>query len=202
MPKLGSIDLEIIFLGIDGSFNENNIEESELNRLGVGRILDALASLKDRKLIELNTDGSFEITDLAREYLWGQNIPLWGRILRLLEIKSCSIEELEKFLKESKESILNELENLRKKQLVLMSPIRRDEKLIKIYEILSDGKELLEKTDIEGFKDITGNTFDQNIEIIETIDQIISNITNQDIQQKDKDTIISKLENLKSKIRI
>lgn len=202
MPKFGSIDLEIIHLGINGSFNENDIEESELNRLGVGRILDALASLKDRKLINLNEDGSFEITKLARNYLWDKDIPLWGKILRLLEIKSFPLEEIEKFLKESKENISKELESLRKKQLVLMSPIRKDEKLIRTYEILPDGKELLEKTKIEGFNDTAGETSNQNMEILDTIDQIISDISNQDINQKNKENIISRLQNLKEKIKI
>ena len=93
MRKLGTIDLEILNLAIkeNGTFNENNLENSELKRLGVGRILDALASLKDRKFVLLNSDGSFSITDLAREILWSSNIPIWAKILRLLQIKSCSI---------------------------------------------------------------------------------------------------------------
>ena len=51
MRKLGTVDLEILNLAIkeNGTFNENNLENSELKKLGVGRILDALASLKDRK---------------------------------------------------------------------------------------------------------------------------------------------------------
>jgi len=77
MTKLGLIDLQILHLGIkcNGNFNEKDIENSELKRLGVGRILDALASLKDRKLINLNSDGSFFITDLAKHALWDKQIP-------------------------------------------------------------------------------------------------------------------------------
>ena len=61
MRKLGTIDSEILDLAIkeNGTFNENNLENSVLKRLGVGRILDALASLKDRKLISLNSDVLF-----------------------------------------------------------------------------------------------------------------------------------------------
>jgi len=93
------IDLEILHLGIkrSGSFNEKDIENSELKRLGVGRILDSLASLKDRRLIDLNKDGSFSITDLAKHTLWSEQIPTWIKILRLLEIKSCSIEMISDF---------------------------------------------------------------------------------------------------------
>ena len=72
MRKLGTIDLEMLNLAIkeNGTFNENNLENSELKKHGVGKILDTLASLKDRKFISLNTDGSFSITPLAREILW------------------------------------------------------------------------------------------------------------------------------------
>ncbi len=96
MRKLGTIDLQVLHLAIkeNGTFNENNLENSELKKLGVGRILDTLASLKDRKLVSLNSDGSFSITDLAREILWSGNIPTWAKILRLLQIKSCSIEQI------------------------------------------------------------------------------------------------------------
>ena len=71
MVRLGTIDIEILNLAINqnGTFNEHNLESSELKRLGVGRILDELASLKDRELILLNKDGSFSITGLGRESL-------------------------------------------------------------------------------------------------------------------------------------
>ena len=61
MRKLGTIDLEILQLAMNekGTFNENNLEKSELKRFGVGKLLDSLASLKDRKLLSLNENGSF-----------------------------------------------------------------------------------------------------------------------------------------------
>jgi predicted transcriptional regulator len=132
MRKLGTIDLEI-FLAINenGTFNENNLENSELKRLGVGKLLDSLATLKDRKMISLNSDGSFSITELAREILWSNNIPTWARILRLLQIKSCNMEQIQEILKISKEELTIEIEKLRKNQFVLMSPQRLDEKLIR-----------------------------------------------------------------------
>ena len=42
MTKLGVVDLEILYLGIKNgeNFNERDIENSELKRLEVGRILD------------------------------------------------------------------------------------------------------------------------------------------------------------------
>ena len=89
MTKLNMVDLQILHLGIkhNGMFNENDIENSEIKNLGVGRILDHLASLKDRKLIEMNRDGSFTITKNAKHILWDDEIPMWIKILRILEIK-------------------------------------------------------------------------------------------------------------------
>ena len=79
MRKLGTIDLAMLNLAIkeNGTFNENNLENSELKKHGVGKILDTLASLKDRKFISLNTDGSFSITPLAQEILWDNNCLLY-----------------------------------------------------------------------------------------------------------------------------
>jgi len=93
MRKLGTVDLEILHLAINenGTFNENNLENSDLKRLGVGKILDSLATLKDRKMLTLNEDGSFSITDIAKEILWSENVPSWAKILRLLQIKSCNM---------------------------------------------------------------------------------------------------------------
>jgi predicted transcriptional regulator len=154
MTNLGFVDLEILFLGIDknGNFNEIDIENSNLKRLGVGKILDSLASLKDQKLIDLNKDGSFSITSDAKHILWDKKIPLWVNILRVLEIKSFSSEEISKFLKKTEQEIFDEVENLRKNQLVLMSPHRIDSKIIKIFEILPEGREKLKIVEKEGLE--------------------------------------------------
>ncbi len=116
MRKLGTVDLEILSLAIKGkgTFNENNLENSNLKRYGVGKILDALASLKDRKFISLNSDGSFTITELAREILWSSNIPIWGRILRLLQVKSCSLNQIIEVLAIDEDKIIHGIEQFRK----------------------------------------------------------------------------------------
>ena len=110
MRKLGTIDLEMLNLAIKekGTFNENNLENSELKRHGVGKILDTLASLKDRKYISLNDDGSFSITELSREILWNSNIPTWARILRLLQIKSCELNEIIEILEINQNEVIKD----------------------------------------------------------------------------------------------
>ena len=204
MRKLGTIDLQILDLAVkeNGTINENNLENSELKRLGVGRILDALASLKDRKLISLNDDGSFSITNLAKEILWSNNIPTWAKILRLLQVKSCSMKQIIDILRISEDKLMADVEKLRKSQFVLMSPQRQKEKLVKMYEILPEGIEEIDKTETKGF----GNTnFDEpkpEVEILSLIDEIVKEIQDFQIDQSKKDSITGKLSNLKDKLEI
>jgi DNA-binding PadR family transcriptional regulator len=204
MRKLGTIDLEILDLAMkeNGTFNENNLEKSELKRLGVGRILDSLASLKDRKFLSLNSDGSFSITNLAKEILWSNNIPTWAKILRLLQIKSCSIKQITDILSIREDEILENLEKLRKNQFVLMSPQRQEDKVIKIYEIMSEGIEEIDKTEECGFENTVFSSPTHGIEITSIIDEISKNIQDSKLEQSEKQSIIEKLSKLKIKLEI
>ena len=204
MRKLGTIDLEILDLAIkeNGTFNENNLENSELKRLGVGKILDSLASLKDRKFLSLNKDGSFSITGIAKEILWSENIPIWAKILRLLQIKSSSIEQISNILRISENQYFDDLEKLRKNGFVLMSPQRIDEKIVKIYEIQPEGIEKIDKTDKEGFKNISLGESKPEIEILSKIDEIANDIKDSQMEQSKKDSVIEKLNQLKNKLEI
>lgn len=204
MRKLGTIDLEVLNLAIqeNGTFNENNLEKSELKRFGVGKILDALASLKDRKFISLNRDGSFSITDIAKEILWSDNIPIWAKILRLLQIKSCSMKQIVDILRISEEELIENLEKLRKRQFVLMSPQRQEDKLVKIYEILPEGIEEIDKTETNGFSNTNFGEVKSEIEILSIIDEIIKDIQDSQMDQTKKEDITKKLSSLKDKLEI
>ena len=204
MRKLGTIDLEVLTLAIKekGTFNENNLENSELKRYGVGKILDTLASLKDRKFISLNSDGTFTITELAREILWNSKIPIWGKILRLLQIKSCNQNQIIEILGIGEDKIINQIEELRKNQLILMSPQRQNDKLIKIYEILPEGIHEIDKTEKEGFNQINFGETKSYGGILEIIDDIKNQIQKTSISDPEKNRIISKLNNLKNKLEI
>lgn len=204
MRKLGSIDLEILHLAIkeNGSFNENNLENSELKTLGVGRILDILASLKDRKLISLNQDGSFSITKIAQEILWSDNVPMWAKILRLLQIKSCNMKQITDVLRTSEEKLTEDMKRLRKNQFVLMSPQRQDDKLVKVFEILPEGIEEIDKTKTDGFKNTNSDKSKSEIEIPSLIEEIVKDVQDSQMDQTGKDNIIEKLSNLKNKLEI
>ncbi len=204
MRKLGTVDLQVLDLAIkkNGTFNENNLENSELKRLGVGRILDALASLKDRKMISLNSDGSFSITDLAREILWSNNIPTWAKILRLLQIKSCSMKQMVDILRTSEDKLIEDIEKLRKNQFVLMSPQRQEDRLVKVYEILPEGIEKIDKTETEGFVNTNFDESKPEVEILSIIDEIVKEIQDFQMDQSKKDSITEKLSKLKDKLKI
>ena len=204
MRKLGTIDLEILQLAMNekGTFDENNLEKSKLKRFGVGKILDSLASLKDRKLLSLNKDGSFSITDIAKEILWSESIPAWARILRLLQIKSCGIEQITESITISKNEILENLETLRKHQFIIMLPQRQEGKIIKVYEIQSEGIEKINKTEKEGFENIEVNESGKNLEILTSIDEIVNEIKKLETSQFKKEEIIKKLSKLKDNLEI
>ena len=204
MTKLSIVDLQILYLGIKGNgrFDEKDIDQSELKKLGVGRILDQLASLKERKLIDLNADGSFSLTSVARHILWDSQIPMWIKILRILEIKSQSLEKISSFLLLSKDLIQNEIEDLRKRQLVLMSPFRNETGLVKMYEILPEGIEQIKKAQSEGVQnkpEIKKPQIEIRSIIEETIDQVRGL---EGISEEKKDDIISNLLKIKDKLEI
>ncbi len=204
MVKLGTIDLEILFLGISngGKFNENDIEESELKRLGVGKILDTLAILKDKNLISLEQDGSFQVTELAKMHLWNQKIPSWVRVLRLLEVKPQTINEISKILREPVSNIEEHLNNLRKNQLILMSPIRREGKLEKSFEILQEGKDYLEKIESEGIpKQIHGANPTES-EILELLEQLVQEINQSKLSKDEQNSITTKIDKIKEKLNV
>jgi hypothetical protein len=204
MIKLNIIDLQILYLGIkkSGRFDEKDIERSDLKKLGVGRILDQLASLKERNLIDMNKDGSFSVTSIARHILWDQQIPLWIKILRILEIKSQDVDKISSFLLLSQVQIQNEIEDLRKRQLVLMSPLRNDTGIVKLYEILPDGIEQMKKAQSERTQSKPGKAKPQ-IEIWSIIEEIIKEIQElQGITEQKKNKIISNILQIKDKLEI
>jgi len=166
--------------------------------LGCGWLGFALA----KKMISLNQDGSFSITQIAKEILWSNNVPSWAKILRLLQIKSCSMSEIIDVLKISEDVFLEDIEKLRKNQLVLMSPQRHDEKLVKTYEILPEGIEEIDRTETEGFDKINFEESKPGIEILSLIDEITKEIQDSVLESERKNSITEKLFKLKERLEI
>ena len=125
-----------------------------------------------------------------------------AKILRLLQIKSCELQQIIETIDSSENEIFNELEELRKNQLVLMSPQREDDKLIKVYEILPEGIEIIDKTETDGFEKVNFGKNESNGEILETIEEVISEIQKTNSSDDEKSNIIKKLDMLKNKLKI
>jgi hypothetical protein len=139
---------------------------------------------------------------LAKEILWSSKIPIWAKILRLLQIKSCDLQQIIETINSSEDEIFNELEQLRKNQLVLMSPQRQDEKLIKVYEILPEGIEIIDKTETQGFENINFGKNKSDGEIIGTIEEVLDQVKKLNCSDDEKNNITKKLELLKNKLEI
>ena len=102
----------------------------------------------------------------------------------------------------SEKEITAEIEKLRKNEFLLMSPQRQEKKLIKVYEILPDGINEVDKTETEGFNKIKFGEIKSNGGILEIIDEIKKDIQNTSNSEIEKDNIIKKLNNLKNKLEI
>ena len=64
------------------------------NVVVLGTNMGAAATVDGSYTISNVPDGTFTITELAREILWNSKIPIWGKILRLLQIKSCNQNQI------------------------------------------------------------------------------------------------------------
>lgn len=200
--QLGTVDLEILDLAVknSGTFDEKDLEGSRLSNLGVGRILDALASLKDREMLYLNPDGSFTITDAARGILWSGDIPSWARILRLLQIRSSDMNHVASVLDIPAKEAASVLGELRKGRLVLMSPQRIDGTVTRVFEILPEGAEALDRAEAGGFK--TMPSTGPGTEAPDIIDDIVARIQESSLGDSEKEPLLESVRRLRDRLGI
>ena len=195
MDNIQRIDLEILTIAIKagGTFNEVDLEKSTL-KISVGRLLDTLASLKDRKMITHDAkNGTFSITKEARSILWNEDVPQWARVLRLLQIKSCKVVEMSDILGIELGILVHTVEYLRECQYVLLAPQIRDGKLVPMYEIQPEG---IQK--IQDKEQIT--ITDNSIKIDYIISDIITTIQKSSMNIQEKKDFRTKVEELKNLI--
>jgi len=201
MIKLSLLDLGILRLGINekGKFDENDIAKSELDKLGVGRILDQLASLKERNLITMNKEGSFSITEDVKKALWDENTPIEIRILRILEISPQMLQKIASLLLIQEDRINKTIEELQKNHLVLMSTVKKEERIVKMYEILPEGVEYLSRVNSGITQSISElNPQLKNLDILQDTIEEISRLKN--ISEEEKNKIIKNLESVKKNL--
>jgi hypothetical protein len=81
-----------------------------------------------------------------------------------------------------------------------MSPQRKDDKLVKMYEILPEGIQTIDKTETEGFAKVQFGETKEVKEISKMIDDIIDEVQNLEIIETKKENIIKQIIKLKNKL--
>ena len=188
--KIDQIDLAFLHLAItkDGKFNEQDLADSDLAYLGVGRTLDKIAYLKENNLIDL--DGAFfTITDTARQIFWNQKEPLQTRILKILQIKSFEEQDLVKYLNEPQETIQQQIDESRKRGLLIFTTIKKDEKIIKICELTNEGQQILQIQSLA-----------PTSQLLRTLDYIALKIQGSKIEESKIRSILKQLQSISAEL--
>ncbi|MCH8996605.1 MAG: hypothetical protein IH915_06060, partial [Thaumarchaeota archaeon] len=112
----------------------------------IWELVDKLAALQEKNLLTKNKEGLFELTKKGVNTFWYIESPLWMNLLKLLRVRPFSDTQCAMYLGEPIPAVQQALDMIRKKGYVLMSQLRKDEKLLKMYEMLPDGIEQLSKS--------------------------------------------------------
>lgn len=152
MSNLDYMDLEILYQSkkSKNGINPEAISQQDVFTTGVWELVDKFAALQEKNLLTKNKEGLFVLTKSGMNTFWHIESPLWMNLLKLLRVKSFSDTECAMYLEESIPAVQQALDMIRKKGYVLMSPLRKDEKLLKMFEILPEGVEQLIKSKKSG----------------------------------------------------
>jgi len=146
------MDLEILYQAkkSKNGITPEAISKQDVFTPGVWELVDKFATMQEKNLIIKNKEGLFVLTKNGMNTFWDIESPLWLNLLKLLRIKPFSDTECAMYLEEPIPAVQQALDMIRKKGYVLMAPLRKEEKLLKMYEILSEGVEHLSKSKKSG----------------------------------------------------
>ncbi len=139
------IDLQILYQAkkSKNGISPENISQPDVFTPGIWELADKFATLQERNLLSKNEEGIFQITKAGMNTFWNIESPLWMNLLKLLRIKSLSDAECAMYLEEPIPAVQQALEMIREKGYVMMSSLRKEKKLLKMFEILPEGIEQL-----------------------------------------------------------
>jgi len=139
------IDLEILYRAkkSKNGISPENISQPDVFTPGIWELADKFATLQEKKLLSKSDEGLFKITKAGINTFWHTESPLWMNLLKLLRIKPLSDKECAMYLEEPIPAVQQALEMIREKGYVMMTPLRKDKKLLKMFEILPEGVEQL-----------------------------------------------------------
>ncbi len=139
------IDLEILYQAkkSKNGISPENISQPDVFTPGIWELADKFATLQERNLLSKSDEGLFKITKAGINTFWHTESPLWMNLLKLLRIKPLSDKECAMYLEEPIPAVQQALEMIREKGYVMMTQLRKDKKLLKMFEILPEGVEQL-----------------------------------------------------------
>jgi hypothetical protein len=139
------IDLQILYQAkkSKNGISPENISQPDVFTPGIWELADKFATLQERNLLSKNEEGIFQITKAGMNTFWNIESPLWMNLLKLLRIKPLSDAECAMYLEEPIPAVQQALEMIREKGYVMMSSLRKEKKLLKMYEVLPEGVEQL-----------------------------------------------------------
>ena len=137
------IDLEILYRAkkSDG-ISPENISQPDVFTPGIWELVEKFTTLEEMNLLS-KSDGIFKITKAGMNTFWDPESPLWKNLLKLLRVKAFSDKACAIYLEEDIPAVQQALEMIRKKGYVMMTPLRKDGKLLKMFEILPEGADQL-----------------------------------------------------------
>jgi len=147
------MDLEILYQAkkSKNGITPEAISKQDVFTPGVWELVDKFATLQEKNLITKKKEGLFVLTKKGMSTFWDIESPLWLNLLKLLRIKPFSDTECAIYLEEPIPAVQQALDMIRKKEYVLMAPLRKEEKLLKMFEIMPEGVEQLSKSRKSGF---------------------------------------------------
>jgi len=142
------IDLEILYQAkkSKNGISPEMIIKPDVFTPDIWELADKFTTLQEKNLLSKNQEGLFKITKAGINTFWDIESPLWQNLLKLLRIKPLSDAECAMYLEEPIPAVQQALEMIRKKGYVMMTPLRKDTKLLKIFEILPEGVGQLKTT--------------------------------------------------------
>ena len=147
MSELDYMDLEILYQAkkSKNGISPEAVSQQDVFTPGIWELVDKFASLQEKNLLTKNKEGLFVLTKNGINTFWDIESPLWLNLLKLLRVKPLADTECARYLEEYIPAVQQALEMIRKKGYVMMSQLRKEEKLLKMFEILPEGVEQITK---------------------------------------------------------
>ena len=148
MSDFDYIDLEILYQAkkSKNGISPEMIIKPDVFTPDIWELADKFTTLQEKNLLSKNQEGLFKITKAGINTFWYIESPLWLNLLKLLRIKPFSDAECARYLEEPIPAVQQALEMIREKGYVMMTPLRKDTKLLKMFEILPEGVGQLKTT--------------------------------------------------------